>query len=82
MQELELIFMLNFRNEILQNFHRVSQVLQNEDVNLKTCADLNGSLADQLCTSRVVFEIYAAAKELLSDVDYKAAQIYQKEDTQ
>ena len=31
---------------------RVSHVLQNEDVNLKTCADLYGSLADQLCISR------------------------------
>ena len=26
MQELEFVFMLNFWNEILQNFHRVSQV--------------------------------------------------------
>ena len=75
MQELEFIFILNFWNEILQNFSRVSRVLHNEDVNLKTCADRYGSLADQLCTSRVEFERYeAATKEMLPDVDYKAAQ--------
>ncbi|KAG7154647.1 putative Zinc finger MYM-type protein 1-like 9, partial [Homarus americanus] len=75
MQELEFVFMLNFWNEILQNFHRVSQILQNEDVNLKTCADLYGSLAHQLCTSRDKFERYkAATKDMLPDVDYKAAQ--------
>ncbi|XP_038649470.1 LOW QUALITY PROTEIN: zinc finger MYM-type protein 1-like [Scyliorhinus canicula] len=74
MQELEFVFMLNFWNEILHIFHRVSQVLQNEDVNLKTCADLYVSLADQLCTSRDEFERYeAATKEMLPDVDYKAA---------
>ncbi|KAG7153377.1 putative Zinc finger MYM-type protein 1-like 8 [Homarus americanus] len=54
---------------------RVSQVLQNEDVNLKTCADLYGALADQLCTSRDKFERYeAATKDMLPDVDHKAAQ--------
>ncbi|XP_038637303.1 zinc finger MYM-type protein 1-like [Scyliorhinus canicula] len=74
MQELEFVFMLNFWNEILQNFHRVSQVLQNEDVNLKTCADLYVLLADKLCTSRDEFERYeAATKEMLPDVDCKAA---------
>ncbi len=50
MQELEFVFMLNFWDEIFQNFHRVSKVLQNEDVNLKTCSDLYESLDDQLCT--------------------------------
>ncbi len=50
MQELEFVFMLNFWDEILQNFHRVSKVLQNEDVNLKTCSDLYESLDDQLYT--------------------------------
>lgn len=75
MQELEFVFMLNFWDEILQNFHRVSQVLQNEEVNLQTCADLYGSLADQLCTSRDEFERYeAATMEMLPDVDYKATQ--------
>lgn len=75
MQELEFVFMLNFWGEILQNFHRVSKVLQNEDVNLKTCADLYESLADQLCTSRDEFQRYeAATKEMLPDVDYKTAQ--------
>ena len=74
MQELEFFFILNFGNEILQNFHRVSQVQQNEDVNIKICADLYVSLADQLCTSRDEFERYeAAAKEMLPDVNYKAA---------
>ena len=69
--------MLNFWNEILQNFHRVRHVLQNEDVNLKTCADLYGSLADQLSTSRDEFERYkAATKEMLPDVDYKAVQTH------
>ena len=56
MQGLELVFMLNLSNEILQNFHRVSKVLQNEDVDLKTCADLYVSLAEQMCTSRDEFE--------------------------
>ena len=75
MQEPEFVFMLNFWDEILQIFQSVSQVLQNEDVNLKTRADLYGSLADQLCTSRDEFERYeAATKEMLPDVDYKAAQ--------
>ncbi len=50
MQELEFVFMLNFWDDILQNFHRVSKVLQNEDMNLKTCAALYGSLTDKLCT--------------------------------
>jgi len=53
MQEIEFVFMLNFWNEILLNFHRVRKVLQNEDVNLKTCADLYVSLA-----SRDEFEKY------------------------
>lgn len=51
MQQLEFIFKLNFWKRILQSLHRVSQVLQNKDVNFKTSADLYGSLADQLCTS-------------------------------
>ena len=61
MQELEFVFMLNFWNEIFQNFPRVSQVHQNENVNFKTCTDLYASLADQLCTSRSEFESYEAA---------------------
>ena len=66
--------MLNSWNEILQNFHKVSQVLQNEDVNLKL-VHLCGSLADQQCTSRDEFERYeAATKEMLPDVDYRAVQ--------
>ena len=66
MQELEFVFMLNFWDEILQNFLSVSQVLENEVVNLKTCTDLYGSLADQLCTSRDEFERYEeATKEML-----------------
>ncbi len=41
MQALEFVFMLNFWDEIFQNFHRVSKVLQNEDVNLKnTCRSI------------------------------------------
>ena len=45
---------------------------KNEDVNLKTCADRYGSLADQLCTSRDEFERYeAATKEMLPDIDCK-----------
>lgn len=75
MQELEFVFLLNFWDEILYNFHKVSQVLQNEYVNLKTCSDLYGSLADQLCTSRDEFQRYeTVAKEMLPDVDYKAVQ--------
>ena len=71
--------MLNFWNEIFLNFHRVGQVLQNEDVNLKTCADLYGSLADQLSTSRDEFVRYeAATKEMLPDVDCKAVQSHKR----
>ena len=67
--------MLNFWNEISKNFHRVSQVLQNENEKLKTCPDLYGSVADQLCTSRDEFERYeAATKEMLPDVVYTAVQ--------
>ena len=66
--------MLNLLNEILQNFHRV---LQNENVNLKACADVYGSFAEQVCTSRDKFERYeAATKEMLPDVDYKAVQTH------
>ena len=75
--------MLSFLNEVLQGFHRVSQVLQNEAVNLKTCADLYGSLADQLCSSRDEFKRYeAATKEMLPDVDSSNSQTYQKEASQ
>ncbi|CAF4428287.1 unnamed protein product, partial [Rotaria magnacalcarata] len=66
--------MLNICNDILQNFHRVSQVLKNEDINLETRANLYASLADQLGTSREEFERYEAiTKEMLPDADYKAA---------
>ena len=59
----------------MQNFPRVSQVPPNEDVNLKTCAYLYESLANQLCTSQDEFERYeAATKEMLPDIDYKAVQ--------
>ena len=75
MQELEFVFMLNFWNEIFQTFYRGSQVLQNEDVNLKTFADLYGSLADQLCISQDEFERYeAGTKEMLPSIDCKAVQ--------
>lgn len=75
MQELEFVFLLIFWNEILQNFYRVSQVLQKEDSNLQICSDLYKSLSDQLCTSRNQFEKYeVAAKELLPNIDYKTAQ--------
>ena len=66
--------MLIFWNEILQNFHRVSQALQSEDVDLQTCANLYASLGDQLYIARDELKRYeAAAKEMLPDVDYKAA---------
>ena len=74
MQELEFVFILIFWNEILQNFHRVSQALQSEDVDLQTSTDLCASLGDQLYILRDKFERYeTAAKEMLPDVDYKAA---------
>ena len=73
MQELEFAFMLIIWEEILQHFHRVSKALQNEHVNLKTCADFYSSLADPLQTSWNEFERFEeAAKEILPDVDYKA----------
>ncbi|XP_076339579.1 uncharacterized protein LOC143240664 isoform X2 [Tachypleus tridentatus] len=63
-------------DEISQKFHKASQVLQNEDVNLKTLTDLYGSLADQLYTLMNDFERFeAVAKETLPDVDYNAAEI-------
>ena len=56
MQELEFVFMLNFWNNICRTFTEyISKVLQNEDINLETCANLYASLADQLCTSRGEF---------------------------
>ena len=56
---------LNFA-EFLQK----SQVLQNNNVNLKTCADLYASLTLQLCNSRDEFERYkAASKNMLQDAD-------------
>ena len=58
----------------MQNFYRVSQALQSEDVDLQTCADLYASLGDQLYISRDEFKRYeAAAKEMQTDMDYKAA---------
>lgn len=73
MQELEFAFMLVFWEEVLQHFHRVSQALQNEHVNLKTCADLYSSLADHLHESRNEFERFEeAAKEITPGVDYKS----------
>ena len=75
MQELEFVFMLHFWNDILQNFRRVSKVLQNEDANIKTCSTLYLSLADQLSISRGQFEKYEVlAKEILLDVDYRAVK--------
>ena len=65
--------MLVFFDETLQHFHRVSQAVQNEHVNLKTCSDLCASLADHLHTSRNHFERFEkVAKERLPDVDYKS----------
>ncbi|XP_076320975.1 uncharacterized protein LOC143230752 isoform X1 [Tachypleus tridentatus] len=51
----------------------IKQILQNEDVNLKTRADLYGSLADQLPTLEDYFERFEA-KVILPDVDYNAAK--------
>ena len=75
MHELEFAFMLNFWGEILQNFHRVSQYLQSEDVNLQTCANLYESLSNQLSASRNEFDKYETfAREILPDVNYKMTQ--------
>lgn len=42
-------------------------------------AHLQGSLDDQLCTSRREFKTYkTAAKEMLSGVDYKTAETRQR----
>ncbi|KAF2881303.1 hypothetical protein ILUMI_24870 [Ignelater luminosus] len=72
MQEFEYVFMLNMWNEILQNFHRTSQALQNENVNLKTCADLYESLSDYLHNIRADFDRFEKmSKDILPDVDYK-----------
>ena len=72
-QEREFI-MLNFWNEILKHFLRVSQVLQNEDVNLKNMWNLCGSLADQLYSTRWIRKIWSSYKGILPDVDYKAVR--------
>ncbi|XP_065650711.1 uncharacterized protein LOC136078824 [Hydra vulgaris] len=59
--------------EILQHFHRVSQALQKQHVNLKTCADLYSSLADHLHKSRNEFERFKeGAKVMAPGVDYKS----------
>ena len=73
MQELEFAFMLVFWEEMLQHFHRVSQALQNEHMNWKTCADLYSSLADHLHESRHEFERFEGdAKEITPGVDFKS----------
>jgi len=75
MQELEFIFMLKFWNEIFLNFHRVNQLQQNKGLNLNYVQICMDPLADQLCTSPIEFERYEApTKEMLPDVNYKAAQ--------
>ncbi|XP_065683426.1 uncharacterized protein LOC136096172 [Hydra vulgaris] len=73
MQELEFAFMLDFWKEVLQHFHRVSQALQKEHVNLKMCADLYSSLVDHLHKSRNEIERFEeAAKIMIPGVDYKS----------
>ena len=69
MQELEFTFMLIFWEGILQHFHMVCQVLQNEQMNLKSCADLYSSLADYLHASRNDFD-----DELFDRKDLKKLQ--------
>ena len=65
MQDLEMISMLKFWNYILQKTNSTEWGR----------VDIHGSLTDQLCISRVEFERYeTATKEMLPDVDYKAAQ--------
>ncbi|XP_065650991.1 uncharacterized protein LOC136079198 [Hydra vulgaris] len=52
---------------------QVSQALQKEHVNLKTCADLYSSLADHLHKSRNEFERFKeAAKIMTPGVEYKS----------
>ena len=76
MYDLEFVLMINFRTEILQNFHRISQHLQSEDINLQKCADLYGSLSDDLSVSRNEFDKYEAfAREILPDVIIKQLRI-------
>ena len=76
MQEHEFVFLLIMWDEILQKFHRSTQVLQNEVMNLRVCADVYVSLADQLHILKDDFErIETAAKEILPDVEYKVKRI-------
>ena len=68
--------MLIFWEEFLQHFHRATKALQNEHVNLKSCADLYSSLADYLHASRNEFNRFQeAAKEIRTGVDYEATLI-------
>ena len=53
--------MLIFLEKILQHFHIVSQALQIEHVNLKSCADLYSSLADYLHASSNEFDRFEEA---------------------
>lgn len=66
--------MLILQNEILQKFHRAGQVLQTEDMSLKTCTDLYRFLPDQLHILRDESErSEVLTKEILPDNDYNAA---------
>lgn len=78
MQQLEFIFKLNFWKRILQSLHRVSQVLQNKDVNFKTCRSV------WIISWPTVYFLRWIWKILSNWKDYKAAQteMYQKESTQ
>ena len=73
MHELEFASMLIFFEKIMKHVHSVSQALQNEHANLKSCADLNSLLADHFHASRNESKRFEeAVKEIISGVDYKA----------
>lgn len=73
MEELEFVFMLEFWNRILDEFHKTSKALQDSKISLSTCAKLYSSLLQFLKKNRDSFdEFEARAKERLPDVNYKA----------
>lgn len=72
MQEFEFIFMLTLWNDILQVFRRTSKGLQEEGLDLKTCANLYHSLSDHLVEMRNQFEKFEGeARKIFPNGEYK-----------
>lgn len=73
MEELEFVFMLEFWNRILGQFHKTSKALQDPKILLSTCAKLYASLGSFLHDMREHFDdIEQKSKDKLPGIDYKS----------